>query len=543
MISPQSVIPDYSAQTGLVYLLEIDRGSASVPLPLGAPDAVAGGSVSGLKPVQSTAPVSVARVAYFASEDITFPTNDLVAPNRWYDGRLERTGQLTRAVNLAGITDSGYSASFGSAVLANGDGLLDVWQDVPDLVNSRATIKVGQRTFPYNTFQVIATGFVLGVDVNEETAVLELGGIEKLLDKEFESATYAGTGGLEGPASLKGVRKPLVLGQVHNIAPIPIEPNSYIYQASSGPLFAVSDVRHGGSSLVSDGDFPDLAALQAYAPAIGHFGTALSVGCIKVGLTQGNDSSAFAVTMDCRTAEVTASKLALLLAQEVQGRFGVPYNAATFAQMEAEDGNFVYGRWLSDPVTYEELLSSIMSNMNRYWGANRRGEISTLRLNDPATAAASGLTYDQADLLDVNRVSLPDGFKNPLAALPVHYGRNYTLQNSLAFVASPEYSVEWKTFIATAMPEVPNSVAAEAYDSELSDEASASALADRVLALHGKARKMYAVQVSVLSGVPGMLESVVLTYPRFGLQDGVTAVVVASAEDYDTGVTNLTLWG
>jgi hypothetical protein len=542
----QSIIPPYNTSTGLLYLLELSHSENVVPLAHGDLGTVAGKDIGGFHEFYSkTAPAGYTPpFSYYATEDWTFSTTDAQVPNRWYDGRLNKAGQISRTVTLAAVDSSAYSVSLGSIELANGDGDLDEFPDIPNLINSQAIIKVGQRGQSYSTFQTLATGIVVGVDVGSDLVTIELGGMESLLQRRFYGAKYDGTGGVEGAASLADVTKPVVLGRVFNIAPVLIEPLTYIFQAHYGtPLAAITAVRHGGGPMIFDANYPTYAALAAVSPAIGHYSTCLAQGLIKVGLDQSGANGALVLTMDCETVNTTASTLARQVAESALLVLEVPFDVAAFDLMETQDGSYVYGRYLTEFIDYSDVLSDLMRNMNRYWGISRTGKLTTAKLNTPSNVTDSGLSWDIADLLDVDRIALPDGFRAPHNERSVTYAYNWTVQSTLAAAyASAVYTKQSRSVTRTPSPILTNAVTPPTVESYLRTSTSAASLATALLNLHGKNRYMYTAQASILSGLPGLLESIVVDYPRFGLDGGKRCVVVGSVEDYDAGTVLLTLW-
>lgn len=108
-------------------------------------------------------------------------------------------------------------------------------------------------------------------------------------DEEFAAdiltLQYAGTGGLEGEANLKGVAKPWVHGRVRFMEPVPLDLIDNVFQVSAyGPVDAIEGVYEGGASFgASQGDYADLAALLAADLAGGQWATCLALGLFRLG--------------------------------------------------------------------------------------------------------------------------------------------------------------------------------------------------------------------------------------------------------------------
>jgi hypothetical protein len=536
-----SLLPITVFPAGLIYLIELDHSDKQPPGIL-----TVGGSATGdmtdTTPTATFAPLP-ADLSRFATEDITFPPGDSMRPNVWYDGRVDSAGNFSRSVVLTAVDGPSYSQSFGTVLLANGDGALDVLPDISAFVNSRCTILYGQRGAAYSTYKVLATGVVQGVDVSLDQAELYLGGIESALEKAWSDRTYRGNGGLEGPNGLSGVRKPVVIGRVFNINPVLIEPLTYIFQChAAGPLAAVSKVSFGGVAMLPTSDYATYADLLAASVSIGYYATCLSSGLVKAGLTAAGVDGSFVLTVDCEQALFTADTLALSVAQAAVANLGTEIDLPAFADMATLDGSFNYGRFLTEPATYADVLTDLMRNMNRYWGISRSGLLTTARLDQAPDSLSSTLVWDETDILAIDRMALPDGFQWPHASRVVRYFKNWSVQQNLAaIVTSPAYGREYKERRGVASFSR-NSLEPPAIDTNLMSGASVDLMTSRLLSLHGQQRAMYSVKVSILSGIPSLLESVSVTYPRFGLQAGKPCVVVASSEDYDDGTALLTLW-
>lgn len=104
-------------------------------------------------------------------------------------------------------------------------------------------------------------------------------------DKNILTTTYAGTGGAEGGADLKGRLKPLVIGWAQNVEPILIDTVNNVYQFSGyGAIEAVSVLYERAASFgASIGDYATYADLVAAAIPAGRWGTCLASGMVRLG--------------------------------------------------------------------------------------------------------------------------------------------------------------------------------------------------------------------------------------------------------------------
>lgn len=99
------------------------------------------------------------------------------------------------------------------------------------------------------------------------------------------TATYAGTGGVEGPVDLKGKPKPFLLGRCSNVEPVLIDAVNNVYQVHGyGTIEAVTKLYERGSEFpAATGDHADYAALVAATIANGAWATCKASGLIRLG--------------------------------------------------------------------------------------------------------------------------------------------------------------------------------------------------------------------------------------------------------------------
>lgn len=102
------------------------------------------------------------------------------------------------------------------------------------------------------------------------------------------TATYAGTGGIEGGADVKNKVKPLCIGWVQNAEPVLIDAVNSIYQFSAyGAIEAVTYLYERGSDFgATFGDYANYTALAAATVPAGRWATSLAYGLVKLGAPQ-----------------------------------------------------------------------------------------------------------------------------------------------------------------------------------------------------------------------------------------------------------------
>jgi hypothetical protein len=100
--------------------------------------------------------------------------------------------------------------------------------------------------------------------------------------------TYAGTGGIEGGADLKGKPKPWLFGHALNVEPVLIDSINSVFQFSAyGPIQAINNLYERASDFgASVGDFATYTTLVAATIPAGRWGTCLASGLIRLGAPQ-----------------------------------------------------------------------------------------------------------------------------------------------------------------------------------------------------------------------------------------------------------------
>lgn len=135
------------------------------------------------------------------------------------------------------------------------------------------------------TLQTLAVMKVDSFASNAMQLSLRLAANAELFDVDVLAATYAGTGGVEGGADIKGQVKPWVFGRALNVEPVFIDQIDNVFQVSGyGPVQAISAAYERGASFgASIGDFANYAALVAASIPPGRWSTCLAQGLVRFG--------------------------------------------------------------------------------------------------------------------------------------------------------------------------------------------------------------------------------------------------------------------
>ena len=129
------------------------------------------------------------------------------------------------------------------------------------------------------------SGTIAAATHDENRLTLDLRDSGWRLDRPLAVPAFAGTGGVEGGADLKGKKKPLILGAPLAVDPTPflIDPLHLIYMLSWRGIAAVTKVTDGGNRLETAGDHETIEALKAAAIPFGSYATSLAHGLLRLG--------------------------------------------------------------------------------------------------------------------------------------------------------------------------------------------------------------------------------------------------------------------
>jgi hypothetical protein len=254
-------------------------------------------------------------------------------------------------------------------------------------------------------------GLVRDATVKDGRISLQVGVDDAWLDRPV-LATYAGTGGLEGPASLKGVPKPLALGAPQFVAPVLIDAVKDIYQFHAyGAATAVTAaldrlVRYGAAA----GNDPDYATLAAATIAPGAWRTCLAQGLVRFGappagpltlLVQGDAGGPDGWV---RRAGVMIKRVALLA--------GVTTAKLDTTNLAALDTAAPYDLsvYQAAQVTARELIARISAAVNGLARVSLLGKLEVIlpEIGSPAlTLAADGSAEPQITPLELLQTGAP----------------------------------------------------------------------------------------------------------------------------------------
>lgn len=198
---------------------------------------------------------------------------------------------------------------------------------------------------------------------------------DRWLDKPL-LATYAGTGGAEGVAGLKGSAKPLALGAPRYAPGTLIDPTNSILQLSA--YGSIEDVEGALERLVrfgaSAGDYASYAALAAATVPAGRWATAKAVGMVRHGAPPTGKLS-YLIRGDKAGAGGWARLPGALIRRiaEIAGEAG-RLDLASLAALDAARP-WPLSIYLDAQITPREIIQRIAASVNAVAGTSWLGKL------------------------------------------------------------------------------------------------------------------------------------------------------------------------
>jgi hypothetical protein len=203
---------------------------------------------------------------------------------------------------------------------------------------------------------------------------------DRWMDRPLLS-TYAGTGGVEGPADLKGVPKPLALGAPQFCEGVLINRALNIYQlhgygGMAGVTAALDRLNRFGAAAGNDANYTALAAASIVP---GAWRTCLAEGLVRFGappagvasfLLQGDNGSGLGWV---RTPGQVIRRLAL-----IAGATDPQINAASLAALDSAVP-FNISLHIRDQTTARDVIQSIAASCNASAGVSHLGTLFVAR--------------------------------------------------------------------------------------------------------------------------------------------------------------------
>ena len=475
------------------------------------------------------------KTIYYSTQGFTTEPADTPS-NQHFEGRIDTALSFSRSMFQQGVIGGKSIPSFGELRLANPDGALD---DLSGYAfDGRAvTIKLGAVDDAYSDYSTIFEGTADGIEFTDTDVVIRLRDFQETLTLPIQTTLYAGTGGNEGGADLKGTRKPLCFGRCLNVTPIMIDAATGLYQVHDGPINDVDALYVGGVGYTK----------VAAPPGANQYSVNVTTGVVTVNggpLTaqvtcdvQGSKPSTYLVT----TADIMDE-----IVQTYGGFSAGDIDATSISDLNTANsatvGIYVDGK---NEKTILSVLDELIASVGGFYGFNRSGKFEVGQIVAP-TGTADG-EYSETEILSLQRV--PTHVASHRVTLG--YEPNWTKQVEFQLAAGAASAT--RDFTAREFRHVTTNDAAvltkhlNATELKLNtlmdSSAAATTEAARLLVIYKADRDVYRVRLKVQPFTLHLNDVVQITFGRYGLTSGKKFLVVGLVEDADLNEIELELWG
>ena len=486
----------------------------------------------------------------YCSQPYTTKPSDTPA-NTFYDDRITNPASISRSLYSSGTTSGASRVNYGAVELTNVDGGLDYI--LPYSFDGRSlVIKIGNEGDAYSAFTTILNGTMEQVEFTFSKVTILARDKLAIVDMPLQTTLYAGNNtlpnGVEGVADIAKSPKPLLYGQVFNIAPIMVNSSKLTYQINDGAIAAVGAVYDRGVALTFHADEPNVADLEAHSPPSGKYTTCLALGYIRIG-----NSPSGALTCDATQGATLANRTAAQILKLLAIKGGVDSGDIVASDVTALDAlnSSEVGIWVDINERSIDVMDAISNSIGAYFGFNSNGQFKMGRFTSPSGTPV--INIDLNNLINIDYIRPDDAGKGiPTWRTSLTYQKNYTIQ-----------STDLATSITDARRNVLNiqSLTVSAEDPAIKDQyvlateltretlltnsASAQTEANRLLALYKVRRELYSVKIALdlNDQLPDLNNVINLILPRFGLTSGKIFTIIGIDANYATNRATLTLWG
>ncbi|MBL4781668.1 MAG: hypothetical protein JKX92_05445 [Porticoccaceae bacterium] len=427
----------------------------------------------------------IANVAY-----ISLPTD--TNANRIYDD------VLNEAVDIESRLDGDYS--LGEITIIN-DGSLNTW-----LANKWAgheiRLYLGAKNWSLDDFRRVALAVNGGIDdVSPGVIRFAIRDPKALFDQSLQNTLLP-----------SGLPAPITLGQPFNVLPALTDDSTHEYQVNDDTIT---------SALVRDNGVV-VSHITDYANGK-YTLTARPQGNLGVDVIEANTTAKEIINWVCTRQGKTAVQTTL--------------NALP---------TYAMGLHYNNQLTAEQVLDDVCLSIGAYWRVNAAGEVEVHQLVEPAMTADLVITADDMLANGLRLVSV----EPPIKTLTMNYDRNFgpVSRNSLAGMLdsnptlAEKLTANWQQVTATnVLTEYPLA-ADQTIDSYIVGTADVQTECDRIAALRGVRREVWAVECFLAPAQIHVQQTVQLFNPRFGFATGKNALVIAVNRGYTRNKVELEVW-
>jgi hypothetical protein len=503
--------------------------------------------------VEITAAIDAAgttTVLRYASKPYTTKPTDTPV-NTFYDDRITNPASISRSLYSNGTTSGASRVNYGAVELSNVDGGLD--SILKYSFDGRSlVIKIGNEGDAYSAFTTILNGTMEQVEFTFSKVTILARDKLAIVDMPLQTTLYAGNNalpdGVEGVADIAKSPKPLLYGQVFNIAPIMVNSSKVTYQINDGAIQSVGNVYDKGIALTAGADYANVATLHAASPASGTFITCLTLGYIRLGAVPTG-----LLTCDATQGAASSNRTVAQILKTMALKAGIASGDINASDVTALDtaNNSVIGIWIDGADSAMVAMDKVAQSIGAYFGFDALGSLRMGLFTTPTGSAT--LEIDINNILSIEHSRTNDTDKGiPAWRVNLSYQKNYSVQDfDLAGAVTAarrsvlSLSALTKSAEDTAIKTQYTLAPTIEKESLLVDATAAQTEATRLLNLYKTSRDLYTVTIALdlTTTLPDLNNVVNITMNRFGLNSGKLFKIIGIESDYSKNRATLTLWG
>lgn len=486
--------------------------------------------------------VSSERTLYFSDIGFTTKPSDTPADTYWMR-RLEAPLEARMSMFSDSFIGGRSQLTLGAITLANQDGGLDELADY-DWGGRAVEVRWTDKERPgFSDFVVIVTGTAERF-INGDEVTIELRDRQVDFDKPYQAAVFQGTGGIEGPAELKGRRKPRLLGRRNRFTPVLINQAKLIYAYGSGPSGGLWEARDGGMPLGLGADYPSYAALEAATVAPGEVATCDALSLLRLGDQLGSvlTISADGVVVSTNVVRTFADMLQYIVTEDAGFTAFAPSAVANMNALAPQQ----LGHWYdgSNEITIRAVLDALAQSPLAYYFINSTGLLEMGRFNGPSLTPDFIFTVN--DIIQIEPLPTARRLKRQTMRYN-HSDRPLTDAEVLGNVQGESRRLAMQEYESAEYESASVSSSALLAVEEFLDSAfilftDAQAEAQRRVDLFGGLRKAFRVVIPLVNGLR-VGHTVRLEHPRYGLSFGWNFVVLAVDPSAAAQTHTIEVWG
>lgn len=455
--------------------------------------------------IETDDPIYLSNVNY-----VTAPTD--TPANRYYMPVIAGGVSLNQSLPFSGAA----RLSYGDIEIHNEDGSFD-WLLTTVVEKRSISIYYGAPNWPREDFRLQVAGVVAKVSSRQR------GRLNIILQdalSELNIPVMESTVGGSGPNA--DVLMPIALGEVHNVAPVLIDPATHQYRVHPDAIERIIEVRDNGAPIESfTADLPNGTFVLTKSPA----------GTITASI-QGD-----------KTGGLYINTIAALI-ERVVVKYGgwdpLKIDQVNFLAF-AVDHPMPVGWSVTERRTILQVCQDLAASVGAQLVVSRTGLLRLVKIDFPVNV------LQEIRPEDYERGSLRlAGEPDIVAAVKLAYCRNWTVQDSLVTgIAASSHDLfrrEWLTVSEISTPtattyRLPVDVPEE--QTALLRTVDAEAEAERRLDLWKVPRRVFSLKgfAHLIPLEPG--DGVRLYFPGLGLASGREGVVIAAKPDWSNATTDL----